>query len=62
MSHQQTAVTRAKIGKSKARSAWRRQALDKSSEAPSVAGNYDEDYQTPHRQRVHMPLLWEERP
>lgn len=53
--------TRAKIGKAIDRSSWRLKSRDKSSAAPSVAGNFDEDYRTPYRQRSHSPLLWEER-
>jgi hypothetical protein len=62
MSHDQTTETKSKIGAAVVKSSWRRRAGDKANEAASVAGSWDEDFQSPSIHRKGRRYLVEERP
>lgn len=54
-------ATRTKIGASKAKSAWRRSAGEKSgSDMQSAVGQWDEDFSTPSSRHIRSRGLWEE--
>lgn len=60
--HKQTLEARTKIGASVAGSSWRRRATDKSKEPQSPAGQWEEDFSSPHHEPGLRSIgLWEEK-
>lgn len=60
--HKQSKESRSKNGASVKASSWRRRTRDKTNNMQCAIGAWEEDFQTPSRNRRGRTLLWEELP